>query len=69
MVRALGFKKTKNMSSSSSSSSSIGTLLSTHVFTLENVADGVAGASGGISAITLFYPLNIIRTKLQTDGK
>lgn len=37
------------------------------VFTLESFADGCAGASGGISAITLFYPLNIIRTKLQTD--
>ena len=31
----------------------------------ENFADGVGGASGGISAITVFYPLNIIRTKLQ----
>jgi adenine nucleotide transporter 17 len=30
-----------------------------------NFADGVGGASGGISAITIFYPLNIIRTKLQ----
>jgi len=38
-----------------------------HIFTYENFADGVAGASGGISAISLFYPLNIIRTKLQTD--
>jgi hypothetical protein len=37
------------------------------VFTLESFADGVSGASGGISAITLFYPLNIIRTRLQTD--
>jgi len=37
------------------------------IFTYSNFADGVAGASGGISAITLFYPLNIIRTKLQTD--
>ena len=37
------------------------------LFTLDSFADGCAGASGGISAITLFYPLNIIRTKLQTD--
>jgi len=37
------------------------------IFTYENFADGVAGASGGITAITVFYPLNIIRTKLQTD--
>ena len=33
----------------------------------ECFADGAAGAVGGCSAITLFYPLNIIRTKLQTD--
>ena len=37
------------------------------VFTLDSFADGVAGASGGITAISVFYPLNIIRTKLQTS--
>lgn len=37
------------------------------IFTMESLADGVSGAAGGISAISLFYPLNIIRTKLQTD--
>lgn len=37
------------------------------IFTLDSFADGAAGAAGGTSAITLFYPLNIIRTKLQTD--
>jgi adenine nucleotide transporter 17 len=37
------------------------------VFTLDSFADGMAGACGGVSAITVFYPLNIIRTKLQTD--
>ena len=37
------------------------------VFTVESLADGVSGAAGGISAISVFYPLNIIRTKLQTD--
>jgi adenine nucleotide transporter 17 len=37
------------------------------IFTLDSFADGAAGASGGISAISVFYPLNIIRTKLQTD--
>lgn len=37
------------------------------VFTLDSFADGAAGAAGGVSAITTFYPLNIIRTKLQTD--
>ena len=37
------------------------------VFTLESLADGVSGAAGGISAISVFYPLNIVRTKLQTD--
>jgi adenine nucleotide transporter 17 len=37
------------------------------IFTLDSFADGCAGASGGISAISVFYPLNIIRTRLQTD--
>lgn len=37
------------------------------IFTMDSFADGAAGACGGISAITLFYPLNIIRTQLQTD--
>jgi len=37
------------------------------VFTMDSFADGTAGAMGGVSAITVFYPLNIIRTKLQTD--
>lgn len=37
------------------------------VFTMDSFADGMAGACGGVSAITVFYPLNIIRTKLQTD--
>jgi len=35
------------------------------IFTYSNFVDGVAGASGGISAITVFYPLNRIRTLLQ----
>lgn len=37
------------------------------VFTLDSFADGCAGAAGGTSAISVFYPLNIIRTRLQTD--
>lgn len=37
------------------------------IFTFENFADGAAGACGGVSAITVFYPLNIVRTVLQTD--
>jgi len=37
------------------------------VFTMDSFADGMAGAAGGVSGITVFYPLNIIRTKLQTD--
>lgn len=37
------------------------------IFTLDSFADGAAGSAGGISAITVFYPLNIIRTQLQTD--
>eukprot|EP00939_MAST-03C_sp_MAST-3C-sp1_P004533 g4533.t1 len=42
-------------------------VLKNHAFTTETFADGVAGSSGGMSAITIFYPLNIIRTRLQTD--
>jgi len=37
------------------------------IFTTTNFADGCAGACGGVSAISVFYPLNIVRTKLQTD--
>jgi solute carrier family 25 (peroxisomal adenine nucleotide transporter), member 17 len=37
------------------------------VFTLDSFADGVAGAMGGMTAISTFYPLNMIRTKLQTS--
>lgn len=37
------------------------------IFTLSSFADGCAGAAGGTSAITVFYPLNTVRTKLQTD--
>ena len=31
------------------------------IFTYGNFVDGVAGMSGGITAITVFYPLNKIR--------
>ena len=34
---------------------------------MESFADGAAGAAGGVSAISVFYPLNIVRTCLQTD--
>jgi adenine nucleotide transporter 17 len=37
------------------------------VFTMDSFADGMAGTMGGTSAITVFYPLNIIRTKMQAD--
>jgi adenine nucleotide transporter 17 len=43
------------------------TNLLANVFTYANFVDGFAGAMGGCSAISVFYPLNIIRTKLQTD--
>lgn len=36
------------------------------IFTLDSFADGCAGAAGGTSAISVFYPLNLIRTRLQT---
>jgi adenine nucleotide transporter 17 len=35
------------------------------IFTVDSFADGCAGAAGGISAISVFYPLNMIRTRLQ----
>jgi len=37
------------------------------IFTVDSFADGAAGSAGGVSAISVFYPLNIIRTKLQTS--
>lgn len=46
--------------------SDLGTALK-QIFTLDSFADGMAGSMGGISAITVFYPLNIIRTQLQCD--
>eukprot|EP01048_Picozoa_sp_COSAG05_P024265 COSAG05_NODE_5627_length_1126_cov_2.742041_1_plen_147_part_10 len=36
------------------------------IFTYKNFVDGIAGMSGGVSAITIFYPLNKIRVELQT---
>lgn len=36
------------------------------IFTLDSFADGCAGAAGGTSAITVFYPLNKIRTDMQS---
>lgn len=47
-------------------SDDLGAALS-RIFTLDSFADGCAGAAGGVSAISVFYPLNIVRTKLQTD--
>ena len=45
---------------------SIATFMSA-IFTLDSFADGLAGSLGGMSAITTFYPLNMIRTRLQTS--
>jgi len=41
--------------------------IASQVFTLDSFADGAAGATGGVTAITVFFPLNVIRTQLQTD--
>lgn len=38
------------------------------VLSYGNFVDGLAGMSGGISAITIFYPLNKIRMDLQNDS-
>jgi hypothetical protein len=35
------------------------------VFSYGNFVDGVAGMSGGVVAISVFYPLNKIRMELQ----
>ncbi|GBG30269.1 Peroxisomal membrane protein PMP34 [Hondaea fermentalgiana] len=37
------------------------------VFTYVNLVHAISGMAGGMSAITVFYPLNIIRMKLQID--
>jgi len=37
------------------------------VFTYENLVHAISGMTGGVTAITVFYPLNIIRMKLQVD--
>jgi len=37
------------------------------VFGWESFASGASGSAGGVSAITVFYPLNVVRTKLQCD--
>eukprot|EP00924_Labyrinthula_sp_SR-Ha-C_P004815 snap_masked-scaffold_1-processed-gene-13.0-mRNA-1 protein AED:0.22 eAED:0.22 QI:0/-1/0/1/-1/1/1/0/316 len=37
------------------------------LFTYHNLVHAISGATGGATAITTFYPLNIIRTKLQVD--
>mmetsp|Transcript_32116 Transcript_32116/g.39531 ORF Transcript_32116/g.39531 Transcript_32116/m.39531 type:complete len:336 (-) Transcript_32116:693-1700(-) len=37
------------------------------LFTYENLVHAISGATGGVTAITTFYPLNMVRLKVQTD--
>lgn len=37
------------------------------LFTYENLVHAVSGMTGGVTAITTFYPLNVVRTRLQVD--
>lgn len=37
------------------------------VFTYHNLVHAISGMVGGVTAITAFYPLNIIRLKIQVD--
>mmetsp|Transcript_7292 Transcript_7292/g.8364 ORF Transcript_7292/g.8364 Transcript_7292/m.8364 type:complete len:336 (+) Transcript_7292:137-1144(+) len=37
------------------------------LFTYENLVHAISGATGGVTAISTFYPLNMVRLKVQTD--
>lgn len=39
------------------------------VFTYKNLVHAISGMTGGVIAISTFYPLNIIRIKLQVEEK
>lgn len=41
--------------------------LAEELFTYENLVHALAGMTGGVTAITAFYPLNVVRTRLQVD--
>lgn len=41
--------------------------LAEELFTYENLVHAISGMTGGVTAITTFYPLNIVRTRLQVD--
>ncbi|XP_051899388.1 peroxisomal membrane protein PMP34-like [Pristis pectinata] len=40
-----------------------------HVLTYESLVHAVAGAAGGLTAMTVFYPLDTARLRLQVDEK
>lgn len=39
------------------------------VFTYESLVHAISGMTGGVTAITVFYPLNTVRLRLQIDQK
>lgn len=41
--------------------------LASELFTYENLVHAISGMTGGVTAITTFYPLNVVRTRLQVD--
>ena len=44
-----------------------GATLLEELFTYENLVHAISGMTGGVTAITTFYPLNVVRTRLQVD--
>ncbi|XP_041033760.1 peroxisomal membrane protein PMP34-like [Carcharodon carcharias] len=40
-----------------------------HVFSYESLVHAVAGAAGGVTAMTVFYPLDTARLRLQVDER
>jgi len=53
--------------SSSSKMSSLIEDVRREVFTYTNLVHAISGMTGGVTAISTFYPLNIIRIRLQVD--
>lgn len=44
-------------------------LIWSEVFTYESLVHAISGMTGGVTAITVFFPLNTIRLRLQIDQK
>lgn len=43
--------------------------VASQVFTYENLVHAISGMTGGVSAISMFFPLNQLRMRLQVDEK